>query len=135
MIDLTAWRDRLASLLDIDVDLVDNLAEAQTRISRDKAFVVSLDNAAAESGGGRPVRQMVTVGVAIILAITSRRGRGAGAQVETLRKAVADALLGWEPEGVTAPVHYRRGRLLQLADGVTWWQDEFETDFLLEEAG
>ena len=132
MIDLAAWRDRLSEQLNIDVELVDSLAEAQTRISRDKAFVVVIDSAAGQSGGTRPVRQMVTTGVAVILAVASRRGDTS--EVERRRRDVAEALLGWEPPGVTAPVEYRRGRLLQLAEGVTWVQDEYETQFLLSEA-
>jgi hypothetical protein len=76
------------------------------------------------------VLQRVEVRFAIVLAISNQRdarGEKAQSQLEPVRDAVKDRLLGWPPSAAFDPCEFAGGRLLALNDAVLWWQDEFVT--------
>lgn len=59
------------------------------------------------------------------------RGQKAGTDLRTLRISVMTALLGWPPASEYDPCEYGGGRMVQLADQVLWWQDDFITRLAL----
>ena len=136
MISLANWHAHLKEKLPgIDVSNEAALATAKTQQPRDRVFVVPLDDRAEPSQAVGPARQMLTSGVAIILAVKNLRGRAAGiSEVEQFRGQVRNALLGWEPCDAAGSVSFREGRLLELTDGLIWWQDVYETQCLITQA-
>jgi hypothetical protein len=78
------------------------------------------------------VYQRLTVRLAVVLyvrQVADARGEAALEALEPAREAILSALVGWAPAAEHAPLELRNGRLLTLADGALWWQDEFETTF------
>jgi hypothetical protein len=47
--------------------------------------------------------------------------------LDGLRVKVDAALFGWEPAAIYDPLLFVRGGLIELKDGVLWWQDEYST--------
>ncbi len=92
---------------------------------------------AGESRGGRTGSvQRVTVSLAAVVVVAApddpggaraRRRGDLGRHVAAVRAA----LLGWTPPaaggGRTAPLAFRAGRLLEIADGRVAWEDRYET--------
>lgn len=94
------------------------------------AYVLPLADKAGQNELCNAVSQRVDVRFGVVLAVQNlrdARGQNAHSDLEPIRRAVIDALLGWNPDADHAPVLYGGGRLLQLADGVLWWQLEFVT--------
>ena len=128
---LSEWRDRLTSETTLEVKRVADLASARGEHRRDTVYVMySADDAPpneAETIGA--VRQLHTVGVDVIYAITNRRssdGDEAVEEIELAREQVQGALADWEPPSGDSAVSYRRGRVLKFTTGTLWWQDSFE---------
>ena len=99
------------------------------------AFVIpAAERPGASSTGTMLVSQQNTVRFGVVLAVSNlrdARGEKAQADLLTLRTAIMTALLGWQPNVEFDPLEYAGGRLLQLADQVLWWQDDFTTTHLL----
>ena len=121
------------TLAELDRKRVADLASARNEHYRDTVYVMySSDDALpndAETLGA--VRQLHTVGVDVIYAITNRReadGDQAVEEIETVREAVLGALVGWEPPSGDSAITYRRGRVLAFDDATLWWQDSFEVE-------
>ena len=128
---LAEWRERLKSETDLEVKRVADLASARGEHRRDTAYVMySSDDASPnESGVTGAVRQLHTVGVDVVYAVTNRRsasGDEAVEEIERVREQVLAALVGWEPPSGDSEIVYRRGRVLSFTTGTLWWQDSFE---------
>ncbi len=96
------------------------------------AFVVPLDEHAGRNQLDTGISQRVDVRFGVILAVRNLRdGLGAAANddLEALRRAIKDALLGWRPAGADDVCTFGGGRVLQLANQVLWWQDDFLTAY------
>lgn len=92
----------------------------------------------AERAGGNSlvmeVSQKIEVRFGVMLAISNlrdARGQNAQGDLAPLRTAVLAALIGWQPDPGHDPVLFGSGRVIQLQDGVLWWQDEFVTAYYL----
>ena len=102
------------------------------------AFVIPLaerpsDNELATTA----VSQRDNVSCGVVFAVRNLRdalGREAHVELRALRIAVMTALLGWTPDSDVYDVFTfapSGGRLLQFADQVLWWQDDFSTALYL----
>ena len=128
MIRLRDWRERLRERTGYTVHGAAGLAEAQSDLRRDTAYVMYVAEDPDQRRETVP-DQLHRFGVAVVLGIaTARDGRGEAAidEMEERRRPVLRALLGWSPPGASGRVSFRRGRLLALRRGTLWWQDEFE---------
>ena len=130
---LAEWRARLRAETSLDVKRVADFAAARGEHRRDTIYVMySSDDAQRnESDVIGSVRQLHTLGVDVVYAITNRRsddGDEAVEEIERVRDQVLDALVGWEPPSGDSAVTYRRGRLLRFDKGTIWWQDAFEVE-------
>ncbi len=98
------------------------------------AFVVPIAEDAGSNHLVGAVSQENTERFGIVLAlkaVNDRSGVKAAAELASMRAAVIDAILGWEPSADHTPCEFARGRLLNLTGGLVWWQDEFTTKTLL----
>lgn len=99
------------------------------------AYVVpNAERPLGSSTGTMVVSQQNSARFGVVLAVSNlrdARGEKAQADLLTLRTAVMTALLGWQANAEFDPLEYAGGRLLQLADQVLWWQDDFSTTHLL----
>ena len=96
------------------------------------AFVVPLEERAGHNALDTGISQRVDTRFGVILAVRNLRdgvGAAANDDLETLRRAVKDALLGWQPAGADDVCTFGGGRVLQLANQVLWWQDDFLTAY------
>lgn len=94
------------------------------------AYIYPIAERAARSGGIGYVAQQVTARFGVVIAarnLRDARGEAAAADLEPLRTSVRTALVGWSPAAGYDRCEYVGGRLLQLAQAVLWWQDDYET--------
>ncbi len=78
------------------------------------------------------VSQRVTLRFSVVLAIQNLRdmqGDAAQTDLDPIRTAVLGALLGWQPAAADSPITYGAGRMVKWADGVLWWQDDYDTTY------
>jgi len=111
-----------------------DLAKAQADQLRDSVFVMALDESAANNSLITGVRQQVTLGIGVIIALGNRRdrrGQGAQDEINSLREDVRRMLLGWQPDSADDVMTYRGGQLLNIQDAVVWWQDEYSTQYMI----
>lgn len=110
-------------------------AASESLKQKPAAFVLpNSERANPSTTGTMAVSQQNTVRFAVVLAVQNlrdARGENAQADLLSLRTDIITALHGWEPDADFNPIEYSGGRLLQLADRVLWWQDEFVTAHLL----
>lgn len=96
------------------------------------AYVFPVADKAGPNALAMAVDQEVTERYAVALALGNfkdRRGETATQQMETIRDSVRDALLGWVPEAGKEGCLYAGGRVLDMRDGVVWWQLEFTATY------
>ncbi len=138
---LCAIIERLADRIDVRVCGAAELAALGTRRDKGPAtsavYVVPLEEQAPASDGViGPARALVRAGYGVVVRVVNRRdrrGEAATEDVEALRDLVRAAIYGWEPDGASAPLLFRRGALLDAGRGEVWWQDEYETEVLITE--
>lgn len=109
--------------------------ESATQSLRAKpaAFVLPLADRPTEPPFAGEFRQLIVVAAGVLVAVSNKSDARGDAARETLvpvRQAVRDALSSWLPEGCTDPIYYIGGRVVRLADGLIWWQDDFATRYL-----
>lgn len=98
------------------------------------AYVLPLAEKADPNQLADGVLQKVGARFGVVIAVSNlrdARGEQAHSGLDPLRSAVIAALLGWAPSDAHDPVEFVSGRILNFADGVLWWQDEFTTAYLL----
>lgn len=110
------------------------LAAAQEDLrSTPAAYVIPLAEQAARNaliGGAHS--QQIAVHFGVVLAarqLRDARGQAGHEELERLRSAVKDALIGWAPDEDHDPIEIVRGQLLALTDAILWWQDEYLTGY------
>jgi hypothetical protein len=103
-------------------------AQASTALLLPHAFVIPLDDNPSDPGDGNVLRQGLTDGFAVVVAVSSaldERGQAATEQVEALRRALWSALLGWSPGPEYEGIKYQGGSLQALDRARLWYQFEF----------
>lgn len=113
-------------------------------------FVLTLsETGSANNLACMAVEQQRIQRLGIIIAVNNVKDASGDAAINDLQKLrlqIDDALTGWSPQLVDSitniynyyfkpivwvdPVMFSSGRLLSLADGVVWWQDEYVTTYL-----
>lgn len=101
------------------------------------AFVLPLmDRASASDTQDESViLQYVAERFGVVLVVSNvRDAQGANAHddLQSLRDAVIDSLLGWQPSAGYSPVEYGGGRMLALNGNDLWWQVDFVTGYYLK---
>ena len=123
--------------LQVDVRGAAALAAARSDHRRDAVYVAPLSDTAAPSRVIGAMRQTVAARMGIVIAVDNSRdprGEQAVSELERIREAVRDALLGWRgADGAWTPAEYRGGRLLRFEERTIWWQDEYEAQELIQE--
>ncbi len=139
-LDLGPWRDRLTEAVTVfrDVGLSAELLAAQESLrTTPAAFVVPIsDNPASRPGTGNTIRsQNVNATVAVVLAVSNSRGSSSGSEASTdlqaIRRAVMDSLIGWQPPGADLGISYAGGRAFAFKDSTVWWTDRFLTSYFV----
>lgn len=101
------------------------------------AFVLEEDTAARENQVVTEVHQRLDVTLGVYLAVKNAkdsRGESGQGDLETLRIATRDALLGWTPGGDVEPLTYAGGRLFSFQPGLIWWRESFRTAHYIRSA-
>lgn len=128
---------RIEDRTDLRAKTCADLAAAQRdHKGADAAYILLADEAAEPNALIGQVRQMVSVGIDVVIAARNfRRETGAGAveDIEAARDAVMAALLGWQPPDADGPVTYRRGRMVDFSRATVWWQMQFEAPVLISQ--
>lgn len=97
------------------------------------AYVIPLGDTAAPSDLlGLSYEQHVVERFGVVLAVQNLRdvrGAAVNSPLETLRRAVIDNMLGFQPGTDYDPTQYGGGRLLMLDVAVIWWQLDFITGY------
>ena len=107
-------------------------AEAAPKVTP-AAFVIPLGEDPGASAMGDQVIQRVTANLGVILVVrnvSDVKGEAALQDMETLRKAVKDILLGWQPSSEYDPLVRGRSNLLLFKDMHMWWQDIYTTSYI-----
>lgn len=101
---------------------------------RPAAFVVPLSEVAGPNVLVNAVRQRVAAQLGVVFAVGSLRdprGEQARLDLEAVRAEARTALLGWAPTASHDPFEFLRGDLVDLRDGVVWWQDRYSSAFYI----
>jgi hypothetical protein len=96
------------------------------------AWVVPLGDSARANQFSTATIQEISVRFGVVICTreaSDATGDAALDALEPLRQAVMDAIHGWQPTAEHKPIEYAAGRLLQMAGGLLWWQDEFLTAY------
>lgn len=116
--------------------LIEGVAEFAALVGQPKAlpacYVVPLSESDAgdDDFDGDYQRVDARFGVCIAAGnVCSPGGREALNDLQALRQAVRDALLGWVPAGFDMPALFDRGELLAIKPGLVWWQDSWRTAY------
>lgn len=74
------------------------------------------------------------VGIVIVTAnIADARGAAAAADIESLKMAVRDALVGWHPASAASAVENVGGQMVKTSGGTVWWEHTVSTTFYVRE--
>ncbi|MBO0662151.1 hypothetical protein LQ948_04780 [Jiella sp. MQZ9-1] len=100
------------------------------------AYVVPLREASAANDRMTDVLQRCEsdIGVIIVLdesASSSSSSTSASPDLDALKAAVRDALIGWQPASAEVAITHVSGELTQGRDGTVWWEEVFATAYLL----
>jgi hypothetical protein len=102
------------------------------------AFVLSSTESATENPFmDQTVEQQINAEFVVLFAaqnLSDGDGLAASTDMESLRLAARDALLGWVPSDGYHGCEYRSGELLAFTNGVLWWQDTYATAYTIRSA-
>lgn len=97
------------------------------------AFVIPLaDRAGPNLFEFGSIEQHVTERFGVILLLANKQdqtGKASYQELQTFRRHVIDALLGWQPSTDYDPVIYGGGRMLMINGAELWWQLDFITAY------
>lgn len=138
--DLEPWRARLEAGVSVlrSVGLAADLAtvKAGSR-STPQAFVVPVSDApGARSAPGTSIRsQSVVTTIAVVIAVSNQRSSATGGQasmdLQSVRRAIMDSLIGWTPPGGDLAISYAGGRALDYSDATAWWTDRYTSAYFV----
>lgn len=104
-----------------------NLAENQA-LSVPCAYVIPLDENVEGPGSLNAVRQNLTEGFAVVVALSNtidEKGHAATVSLDAMRANIWRALLGWRPLSIYNGIYYDGGSLLSVDRARLWYQFEF----------
>lgn len=136
------WVDRLKAqvsglqLVGLWQDIGKLMEDSARQVYRFPAALV-IPNADRPYGGSGSmvnpyVSQVVTATWGVLIGVRSYRDQGgsdAGDTLRGLREDIMEALLGWNQ--ATTQITYAGGRVMSLGDGMLWWQDNFEHNYIV----
>lgn len=98
------------------------------------AYVIPLTDSADDPYlgiGATAQRITATFGVLLIAAnhVRGRLGTKALEDLNTLRVAVRQALIGWQPGAAFEPCLFSDGALIDFEPGLIYWQDNYRTAY------
>ncbi|KQO53072.1 Gp37 family protein [Methylobacterium sp. Leaf85] len=94
------------------------------------AYVFISEEAAADNERVNAVLQRMEVDVSVVVItgnVSDAQGAAASVEIESLKKVVRAALIGWQPEGADDVLTNVGGRLVRARDGLVWWELTFAT--------
>lgn len=100
--------------------------------SNQAAFVIPLAHGAAPNERVNAVYQRIPYAVGVVIVVRNlqdAQGGKAQASLDTCWNWVKGKLLGWVPTTDHEPVEYEGGRMVALANGFLWWQDDWSSAF------
>lgn len=103
-------------------------AQASTSMAMPHAFVIPLDDRPSESITENTNRQPLIDSFGVVVVVSNgvdERGQGAVASVESIRRDLWRALLGWSPSAEYHGIEYEGGSLQAMDRARLWWQFEF----------
>lgn len=103
-------------------------AQASTSMAMPHAFVIPLDDRPSESITENTNRQPLIDSFGVVVVVSNQadeRGQGAVVSVETIRRDLWRALLGWSPAEEYHGIEYEGGSLQAMDRARLWWQFEF----------
>jgi len=121
-------------------ELEEAISNTGNRLRTPTAYVILLGEVAGENEMQTITHQHLVSTVGVVLAIGNTRnprgvlGAGDKSNLYTVRKAIRDSLLNFDMDTqneVYDPPEYLRGRLVQVQDGVLWWQEEYRTGYYI----
>lgn len=94
------------------------------------AYVIPMhDQVQGNDNSGLVITLTENFGVYVLLDATADlRGQGAISSVEGMRAALWNALLGWQPEAESGPIHYEGGELVSLDRARLFYRFDFSTE-------
>lgn len=94
-------------------------------------FVILLEDYPGPSNTTSLIQRVeVSVGIVLVVRnVTDNKGAAALQDLEVLRSAVKQVLLGWEPDQGYDPYERGPGRLMAFRDGHMWWMDIYKTAY------
>lgn len=95
-------------------------------------FVIPLEESPGPSVVADVVIQRVMAKVGVIFVLRNLKdAKGVAAQedLQVLRNAVKEQLLGWQPAAGYDPLERGPGHLLAFRDGHMWWQDIYQSSY------
>lgn len=98
------------------------------------AYVLPLDEQPADQQSKNGYQQTVREGFAVVLALSNRadeRGQASASDLDTLRKALFKALLGFQPADDYDVIAFEGGQLLHLDRARLYYQFEFSVDYAI----
>lgn len=101
------------------------------------AYVIEEKNTTGENEIANDVHQRVEVTLSVFLAVKNAkdsRGESGQGDLETLRQAARDALLGWSPQSGVEPLTYMGGELFRFEPGHIWWREGWRTAHYIRSA-
>lgn len=134
------WVDRIQDrvpdlqLVGVWKDLSRLMEDSARQIFRFPAALV-IPNADRTFGGSTVnpyASQVVTASWGVLIGVRSYRdqsGADAGDTLRGLRESILEALLGWQQD--TTQITFAGGRVMSLGDGMLWWQDNFDHNYLV----
>lgn len=100
------------------------------------AYVVPQgDRSASSQVGIGATQQRLIERYVVVTALEAKNQRTAAAaeqELDEARQVLRNALLGWQPDEGRSPMLFVSGRLLAVADGKVWWEDQFETEIWVQ---
>lgn len=95
------------------------------------AFVLSLEEIPGPVETTAMIQRVeVLIGVVLVVRnVSDAKGAAASQDLEALRTAVNEKLMGWVPAEGFDPLERGPGRLLAFRDGHMWWQNIYKTAF------
>lgn len=116
-----------------EFDLIENAA----KMHLPAAYVVMLDDSAAENTSDNGYQQIIADTFAVVVLLSNavdELGKSSITQILPLRTELCKGLLSWSPDAEHGEIEYSGGQLLAIDRGVAYYQYEFTAPTELTEA-
>lgn len=106
-------------------------------LSMPAAYVFTKEEASEENEraiGPSAQRTHLDIGVVIVTAnLSDPKGGAAADDIDELKDAVRDALVGWQPASAQTGIENVGGEIVKTVGGTVWWEHTFSTLFYVRE--